>query len=322
MRARTLLTTAAAAAIGLSFVAPAGASGDGGIPYGADAGPSGVTAPDALGRYVALQVGRRTVLERIQPHTGRVAAWRTLRGRFAVPAVALDGTPGGLSADGRTLVLVRPQRRFPIARTHMQLIDPMTLRSRTLRLRGNFTFDALAPDGKTLYVTEYVSAKDPTRYAVRAYDVAARRLLPGAIVDRREPEEEMAGSPLTRVSSPDARWAYTLYDGNGRTPFVHALDTTGRRAFCIDLPALRGIQDLYDARLVLRGPGVEVVSRGETVAGVDTRTMRASTAPAPAPPAAPAACGVRSPVRRAAPIPSPSRGRVAPARRRLSPRAE
>ena len=34
--------------------------------------------------------------------------------------------------------------------------------------------------------------------------------------------EKMGGSPLTRATSLDGRWAYTLYDGAGRTPFVHA----------------------------------------------------------------------------------------------------
>jgi hypothetical protein len=133
------------------------------------------------------------------------------------------------------------QVKFPTGRTRRVLVDPATLRAQRVTLRGDFTFDALSPDGTTLFLVQYVSSTDPTRYAVRAYDLNRRGLLRGAIVDRREPGEKMSGSPLTRVTSPDGRCAYTLYDGNGETPFVHALDTTARRAFCIDLPVLRGL---------------------------------------------------------------------------------
>jgi hypothetical protein len=52
------------------------------------------------------------------------------------------------------------------------------------------------------------------------------------------------GLPITREASSGARWAYTLYDGAGGHPFVHALETTGRTAACIDLDALTGRNDL------------------------------------------------------------------------------
>ena len=46
----------------------------------------------------------------------------------------------------------------------------------------------------------------------------------------------MAGYPMTREVSADGRWHYTLYNGTEGHPFIHALDTTGPRAKCIDLP--------------------------------------------------------------------------------------
>src|SRR5207248_3337256 len=46
----------------------------------------------------------------------------------------------------------------------------------------------------------------------------------------------MSGAPITRATTRDGRWAYTLYlRGNGRA-FIHALDTTRRAAVCVDLP--------------------------------------------------------------------------------------
>src|SRR5439155_539595 len=74
------------------------------------------------------------------------------------------------------------------------------------------------------------------RYRVRAYDLVAQKLLPGTIVDPREPDEVMAGVPVTRATTADGQWAYTLYARSSKPPFVHALDTMGREAFCIDLP--------------------------------------------------------------------------------------
>jgi hypothetical protein len=55
-------------------------------------------------------------------------------------------------------------------------------------------------------------------------------------VDRREPDEEMRGSPMTRTWSANRAWAFTLYSKPNGTAFVHGLDTTKRHAVCLDLP--------------------------------------------------------------------------------------
>jgi hypothetical protein len=74
----------------------------------------------------------------------------------------------------------------------------------------------------------------------------------------------MRGNPLTRTTSPGGRWAYTLYDGAGGTPFVHALDTSRRTAHCIDLPALRGSNDLWSLRFHLDRTDPDARKQGET----------------------------------------------------------
>jgi hypothetical protein len=205
---------------------------------------------------------------------GKVLRSRALRARLTIPAVAYDGTPSGLSADGRTLVLIRPRLSFPQRRTRLAVLDARTLRvRRTLDLRGDFSFDAVAPDGRALYLIQYVSPNDPTRYDVRAYDVAAGRLRPGAIVDPRERDEKMRGFPVTRATSPDGRWAYTLYDGGGHAPFVHALDTASGHARCIDLDALAGRNDVFALRLRAGAARVDVLARRRPVLAVDARTF-------------------------------------------------
>jgi hypothetical protein len=87
--------------------------------------------------------------------------------------------------------------------------------------------------------------------------------------------------------SPDGRWAYTLYDGNGKTPFVHALDTSRATARCIDLDALKGNRYLWRLRLTIQGNGKQLAVRdgSETELVVSTKTfaVRKPTAPTAAP---------------------------------------
>jgi hypothetical protein len=245
-----------------------------------------VTVPDGglegvatkLTRYTALPVPGGTVLAQIEQDGGRVLRSRFVGGRYTIPAVALDGTASGISADGKTLVLIRPRVTFPQAATQLAIVDARRLRvSRYLRFRGDFSFDAISPNGRLVYLIQYVAPKDPTRYAVRAYDVARGRLIPGPIIDPHEPDEAMRGFPLTRITSADGHWAYTLYDGGGDHPFVHALDTSGRTARCIDLDSLSA-QDLGTARLRLdRGGSRLVLGNGTTpIAFVDTNTFAVS----------------------------------------------
>ena len=114
------------------------------------------------------------------------------------------------------------------------------------------------------------------RYVVRAYDLPARRLLPKAIVDRRSPGEVMRGYPVARAATPGGDWVYTLYTKNpgSSLTFVHALNAAGRSAFCIDVPSSFG-EDVWEARLELSGDTLLVKTKlGQTVARIDTRTLR------------------------------------------------
>ena len=251
----------------------AAVKGDG-LPVGdIDAGSTGVTVPGDAARVVTFSMAGDTIVARIARDGGQVLRWRALDGTFTVPAVALDGSASGLSADGTTLALIRPRARFPQRRTSLMILNAKSLQpQRRAGLPGDFSFDAISPDGGLLYLVEYLSRRDPTSYAVRAYDVSAGRMLRAPIVDPREPDEQMGGLPITRSYSADRRWAYTLYDGRDH-PFIHALDTVGRTAACIDLDALTGRRDLMDLRLAV-GETLDVVDRSGPVANVDTQTFR------------------------------------------------
>jgi hypothetical protein len=252
-----------------------------GLPIADASAPAMIGGDGTDGRFVALPTERGTVVARIG---SSVYASRLLDGRYTVPVVALDHTAAGLSTDGSTLVLINPRRTFPRARTSFVVLGAKSLRTqRQILLQGDFSFDALSPDGRRMFLIHYLSRRDPTRYEVRALDIPSGNLLPTPIVDKSQPDERMAGLPITRQTTADGRWAYTLYDGAGHEPFVHALNTIDGEAHCIDLEMLAGRQDLYDLRLDLGqgDSGLAVLSGSERVAVIDRSTfepVRARTA--------------------------------------------
>jgi hypothetical protein len=126
-----------------------------------------------------------------------------------------------------------------------------------------------------LYLTEHVRAGDDPLYRVRPYDLRAGRVL-RAIVDRLESERDMGGVPVGRASSRDGRWAYTLYARRGHEPFVHALDTARRQAFCVDLPLELGYDQQWALRLRLHRSGatLSVRSGRSSLATIDTRSWK------------------------------------------------
>ena len=283
-RLSSCTTLVVLALAGAAALAAAAASGDGLPVLGIDVGSKGVAARTAPVRYVTLPAGRGTIVARTARYGGRVLSFTRLAGSFTIPAVAYDGSASGLSADGKTLVLIQPRVKFPRARTAFAVVDASHVRLlKRIVLNGDFSFDAISPNGKTLFLIEYFSARDPTRYNVRAYDLRTGHLLSRPVVDPRERGAAMRGSPLTRATSPDGRWAYTLYDGAGGTPFVHALDTSTRRARCIDLALLTGRRDLWQLRLaaVAGGRNIAVSTPTKTLAFIDTTDFRVSVPRAP-----------------------------------------
>jgi hypothetical protein len=267
--------------IGVAIAAvTAGVARADGLPVlGIDDGSTGVTVPSSTYRFVSLPANRDTLVARVQRRGGRIFGARLLPGNFTVPAVAYDGSAGGLSADGRVLALIEPRVSFPRRETTFAVLGTRGfVLQRLVRLRGDFSFDAVSPNGDRLYLIQYLSPKDPTRYAVRVYDVRSGRLVHEPIVDPRD-REQMHGQPLSRAMSPDGRWAYTLYDGGGKAPFLHALNTARGTARCIDLDALAGNTYLWRLRLAVNGRSIVIRDGAEPELAVD-RTSFAVTKPA------------------------------------------
>jgi hypothetical protein len=269
-----------------TIVGTALASGGPLIPSGTyGTGPVGPgSKPDSSFRYVAVG-DDPTILERISTDGGRVSRQVPLDGSWALPAVTILNDAGGLSADGTTLVLVKPNYGRSSAETKMLLVDTDRFRKlEHLTLDGTFSFDAISPDGSHLYLVQYADPRDPLDYRVRSYDVSRHRFEPGSIVDPDEPDEKMTGQPVSRKMSPDGRWAYTLY-GGGEETFIHALDTKAGVAQCVDLPGFKRSQ-LYTLRLdVDQESGVITVLRDQTPeATVDAQTFEVTPVSPPASP--------------------------------------
>lgn len=272
---------ASVVAAALLTLAPA-AHADGLPVGGVDVGKQGLLAPGGQLRYVTLAGAGQTLVAKVDTRSGEVRRHIVLPGAYTIPAVALDGSAGGLSHDGSRLVLIRPRTRFLQPRTHFALVDPLRMRWLQFSIEGDYSFDAISPDGRSLYLIHYTNQRDPTRYEVRAYDLDNRTLDPEPVIDPQEKGEVMRGFPITRATSVDGRFAYTLYDGAGGEPFVHALDTVGRSAACIDLPQLEGRADLMRLRLRRRPEGLTVASKSGPLLMIDTRArvVRKPAAPA------------------------------------------
>jgi hypothetical protein len=265
----------ALAAILGSVGAGVAAAGGGGPAPGLDYG-NGVVVPGGY-RDVALSDGRATLLESIVIRSGRVGRARYLKGSLGIPLVSYSGQTGGLSRDDSRLVLASwPGLQ---SATRFVAVDPVDFSVQAhVKLRGRFAFDALSPNGSLMYLIQYLGKPGAIAqpYAVRAFDWRTRKLIPGAIVDRREPDEKMTGLPMRRVGSPTG-WAYTLYSRQGKRPFVHALDTVHRRAFCVDLPWRNSDDWIQTVKMRVRGGMLELRRDGNTIARMDRKTLNVET---------------------------------------------
>ena len=267
-----LLAVAALAA------APAAAA-DGLGPF-AQQGGTGVLSSDGSTRFVAVPADTElnTLLEAVSTIDGTVSQWRNIIGSYGLPTLAYAAGADSLSHDGRTLVLAQTS---PGTSSDFLVYDTRRLAlEHWVTLRGRFTFDALSPDGSRMYLIEYTRPNnDVSHYVVRAYDLRSETLLPGRIADRTQTGWVMNGYPVTRTTSADGRWVYTLYQNGGNGyPFVHALDTVRGVAHCVGLP-IGNATALYNLVLSLHGGRLAVHWRsGRPFLNVDTATWRVTTA--------------------------------------------
>ena len=272
-------------AAGVAALAAAGAGPSPGVMQGAP----GISVAGRAHVVATPQTGGATKIELVRDRDGSALRSRVLQGKLGIPQITFSGMVEGTFANGRRLVLA--SSIYEGSSTTFVVIDTRTLAELSrVTLKGSFAFDALSRDGRRLYVTYFPNGfNGPIRYVVRSLSLVTGKLDPGTIVDKTEPNERMAGIPMGRAWSLNGRWAYTLYNGLESHAFVHALDTSGRRARCLDLPWAGALQNGLERLrmsvdrsgiLTLTQPGVGVLAR------IDTRTFEVSVLRDPVPPPA------------------------------------
>src|SRR4051812_41689152 len=150
------------------------------------------------------------------PSPPPLPAGTSLGGRWVIPAVAGRNLAGSLSGDGGTLALAGPRgdgsSSFALVSTRR------ATRPQVITLRGRWSFDALSPDGRLLYLIEHT--RRPGHYQVRVYDAAKDQLRSGAIIEKGEADADMTGSPVAREIGRRGEVVYTLYRGGDEGDFV------------------------------------------------------------------------------------------------------
>lgn len=233
------------AIVAIALVGAQQAAGVGPWLWTVEGGP-GIAAPGGVD-YVTRLSGQATKVLAVRD--GQTVRSISVPGRWGLQAATLAGGLTGLSGDGRLLVLTTPTRGESLGVSTFALVaTPALTQLGTIRLRGDFTVDALSPDASTLYLIQHLTGDDVSRYQVRAYDVQARKLLSRVIADKRQAGWTMHGYPIARAATRNGSRVYTLYSPGNNYPFIHALDTVGKTAVCVGLPPLLGRPELAQRR--------------------------------------------------------------------------
>ncbi len=181
--------------------------------------------------YTTTSDARTTTVGATDPVSGRRLRSIELRGPWVIPVAAGSTPEGAVSGDGKLLALAGPRdegvSRFALLGTDLEA------QPRQFALRGHYEFDALAPDGSAVFLSEI---RGDGHYRVRAYDVASGRMRPQVVVEKTAVGLLMQGAPVTRAVDPTGSPVHTLYRGGPAGAFVHSLDTQRGTALCILLP--------------------------------------------------------------------------------------
>ncbi len=229
--------------------------------------PIGTPASDWSRYYIVTQLSGSAQLKAIDPASGRTIAQATIPASYSLPDIASQGPTAGISPNGQWLALTQKGTSTNF------LVGSSSLRDsfKTIHVNGDFIFDALSNDGKSLYLIQKMT--DPNHYQVRLYDVAAGALMPQPVVDKREPNEPMNGIRGDSAADSTGNYVYTVYIRDGG-PFIHALPLDEPIAWCVDLPstASNDMERQFHWALALSRDGRTLYAANEAVGTVAVMT--------------------------------------------------
>src|SRR5712691_819722 len=235
--------------------------------------PIGTPASDWSRYYIVSQLSGSAQLKAIDPASGRTIAQTAIPTGYTLPNIAFQGPTAGLSPNGQWLALTSQGRAAGGAITTSFLVGSSALSDsfKTIHVNGDFVFDALSNDGKSLYLIQKMT--DPNHYQVRLYDVAAGALMPQPVVDKREPNEPMNGIRGDSAADSTGNYVYTVYIRDGG-PFIHALPLDQPIAWCVDLPstAANDIERQFHWALALSPDGRTLYAVNEAIGKVAVMT--------------------------------------------------
>ena len=231
--------------------------------------PAGRLSADSQ-HYLAARAGAGTQLLGYDLTTGAERLIGQLTGQWELSSV---------SATGRWAALTRvptesEKQAWSTAnawKTGVQVVDTNTGQiAHQLELDGNFVVDTLSAQGDSLFVIQYLPAVKPDHYQVRLFDLTTGTLQDGALVDKRDSAEVMAGQRWQAVATSDGSWLYTLYLRTSKnTAFIHALNTVNKFAMCFDLPTVTGsTQDQLKAYSIALAPNGQTIYAANPALGV------------------------------------------------------
>jgi hypothetical protein len=241
--------------------------------------PAGALSADGTTLLTARVHAGSTLVRRLSVVTGKTVARRTVPGAWSFQRASEDGTLVAGGEHGLAVALVAADRAngyHGTAKTTRIAVLPATLtgRLRVLELPGNFGVDAFGPNGQYLYLIQHLQGE---HYKVRAYDLLADELDPQTVVDKGEPNEQMAGLPLARAENSTGTLVLTLYRRPSGVPFVHALMANSLYALCIDLPAAARVDPSAPSSwgVAMQGTRLYLANAASGFVGiVDTASMK------------------------------------------------
>jgi len=228
--------------------------------------PAGLTSQDHQRLYTATAANGQTTIAILNTRTGKTLHSFAIAGTYSTAGQSFENAV--ISPDGRWLAL--RQLGQGSNSTTIALVDTQARRQvKTIQLDGSFDLDAISSKGGMLYLLQ--DLKDVSgHYYVRAYNIRASQLLSVIIADKSELNDpRMVGTALTRQTSANGSFAYTLYiDTAHNRAFVHILPLSDEQeaggpnqlpvpqfARCIDLPVGKSADLLRYYTLVLSADG-------------------------------------------------------------------